>query len=258
MDLKAALEFVCGQAVKAHGDDVLKPLPRVGSWFHLRQPDGTWKLEQVPMQPFAVVGFTIAGFCAEVDKLCDPALSMVYAGHGRCTAVTHKAELTPNAADRVWMNLPMAHAFAKLAILGGQRTPMGQRAFIDLVRIDLAGCYKPDDLATFRAIKFADSKSGDSTVEQGRASYGVSVKKELTGATAIPEEITLEIPVYEDLAELKLPVVCAVSVDLDHATFALIPLAGELSKAQRDVDEDIAGQLRALLPQHTVVLGSPE
>jgi len=173
----------------------------------------------------------------------------IFVGRGLVTAVLNERG---DRRDQIIQNLALGHAFIALRGRELQRTGMTHRAFLQLLRIDLAGCIDGDSVELFRSLKLSTSGNTESSIRSGKESLGKAVASEaLLSGKPIPEELPVALCVYEDLPDRRQVVKCAVVSDLQEMTFALIPLAGELDRAQRETDTEIAEGLRQLLMAFT-------
>jgi hypothetical protein len=103
--------------------------------------------------------------------------------------------------DRVTMPMYLLSSWNLLASMrdGG---PMTQTQAIDLLRRRLDAVYEPANiLATLGAIRFAQSEDAESTIQVGKASIGKRFKAELTGASALPETLTVTVPIWDNVTD---------------------------------------------------------
>lgn len=113
--------------------------------------------------------------------------------------------------------------------------PLSQKDIIFLLRttfrdsLGLAG----DIVPILRNVKFNAEQKGESEVQHGRSSVGKSITAEVTGTKALPEYVTLTVPVFAQAGtqQVREPVVCALEPDAATVTFRLIALPGEIEKA---------------------------
>ncbi len=187
---------------------------------------------------------------------------VVFCGRGKIEAVLDEAG---DRRERLEMSLPESHAFETLGTCERARTPFDQRAFLRLLRIDLAGCCPEGLVGTFQSLKFTRASDGEQEISVARESMGKSIKMQLAAGKGnnIPEEVTLRVNVYRDLTEsqdpaLRKDVRCAIDTNLDEATFTLIPLGGELETAQRETDDWVHRFLKTEFgPAVDVLCGCP-
>ncbi|MEK6797379.1 MAG: hypothetical protein AABZ12_00275 [Planctomycetota bacterium] len=194
---------------------------------------------------------------AEVREGCESKL-LVACG---CERVTGLLDERDRRQERITLPLPHASEYALLRNLRSSRTPLDQKRFISMLRIELSGCVDRTLIGAFRRLKFSQSDSGESVVENAREALSRSVKKEAAAGGEggeIAEECTLHVCIYRDLvaAGWTQPIRCAIETDLDGPTFTMIPMAGELETAQRLTDEKIRERLAVALPTATVICGA--
>lgn len=83
-----------------------------------------------------------------------------------------------------------------------------------------------------RKLKFSKGSGGEGSVQHGQESFSQEVLAEVTGASDIPEEVTLHVPVWEEFS-LTVPLTLGVYIDAHDGLFALLPLTGETARARQ-------------------------
>lgn len=245
-----AIKAIQDIAVKAHGQDIVTTTHEPSHVYFLRDR-ATGNLDRKEAAP-AIRRYRLStiedmveavkSFASKVEK----ARPVVFCGRGDITAI-----LDENAGrrERLVMELPMSGEFEKLKELE-RRSPMQQKQFVSTLRISLAGSVDPAVVSTFRDLKFSKSDNGESNIGNSAQTVGRKVQMEIAGGgKPIPDEIEVTPFVYRDLVDesLRQKIRCAIDVNLDDATFTLVPLAGELERAQRQTDLWIKAHLiRAL------------
>lgn len=99
-----------------------------------------------------------------------------------------------------------------------------QADFVRLLRITFRGALGPDSglVALIRNLKFSTAADGGANIQHARESIGRSVMAEVRGESAIPEEVTLRVPVFENHPFIA-PVSCAIEVFPHEQAFRLTP-----------------------------------
>lgn len=227
--------------------------------YFQRGKDGLLERRAGDVGPRDYTVYRVKDFIAAVSKLPSPKQAVFVGKH----AITAILDETGDRRDRVTMPLSYTGQFAALVGLSGAKK-MPQDDFLDFLRIDLAGCVLPDVVSLFRQLKFTKNDSGDASYETGRQQVSRSVLREIVaGGKEIPDEIVVQIEVYEELwgdstgAALRWAVICAVVIDFENGKFTLIPLAGQLNKARIMTQENIADTIATGLPEALVVCGEP-
>lgn len=105
------------------------------------------------------------------------------------------------------------------------------------------------DYARLKLLKFGGEASQTSDTGRTHDSLGKSVAmKALTGdGNEIPEVITLEFPIWDEIATLKATIRCSVEVDLAASTLIMVPLPGEIEHEWLTAFCAIAEQLATTL-----------
>jgi len=183
----------------------------------------------------------------------------IYVGRDGVVALLSAA----NRRERFTLPLPQSREYHTLKNLAEGRAAMKHRDFVNLLRIDLAGCVEPDVIKLFSEIKVAANGENESAIRVGKESIGRRATAAALGAGhELPEDITVTLAIYRDLTmpKYQVPVVCALVTDLQEMTFRLIPKAGQLEAAERAVGDELIGSLEAAFASYTgllVVQGSP-
>lgn len=149
--------------------------------------------------------------------------------------------------DRVTLELEPHPQFETLRQLEAKPHYKQQAAFVRLLRIDLDGCQAacPNLLDAVRVIQWGHVAGGEGAVQHGKASLGKSIKSELSGATAIPEVVTLSVPTFAgSLAWMRQPVRCAIDIDAPGQGLQLLPLPGQLESALCGAEAELGKRLR--------------
>jgi hypothetical protein len=178
---------------------------------------------------------------------------VIFYAHGRFDAVFDEGK---TRRERIWMAWQESSAFLKLEQLAGARQHLPQKEFVNLLRLELYGAVKDETVHLIRNLEFKKSTEGHARVEQGKESLGQKIEREVSMAGGpVPSEMTLSLPVYDDYPGRCDEVICGVDVDVESGSFALIPVAGELSKARREADAEICKKLEEAKIADYVVQG---
>jgi len=154
--------------------------------------------------------------------------------------------------DRIALPLMLSPQWRRLCELAAECQPMEQAAFIDLLRIDLA--QPADAVAVFRRVTWKTGANTGGDLAHGNEKLGKEIMAAVTGAEDLPEEIRVVVPVYASGGP-RAPVTirCAIKLDPNRGTFALVPFPGELPLAMDMIQVALATTLRAMLPESVPV-----
>ncbi|MCA3003751.1 MAG: hypothetical protein IOD15_00115 [Phycisphaerales bacterium] len=154
--------------------------------------------------------------------------------------------------------------------------PRTQKEFLQWLRTEVCGEISPSNLlTTLRAVKFVSASEGTAEVNVGRESLSRSVTKEVTGMDKLPEDVMLEVPVWDgirvsgvdetvsDLCRLQGGVLVArmpfvLDTDIDTRTFRLLPLAGAVEQAKVDALAWLTTHLTASVGEAAVVFSGTD
>jgi hypothetical protein len=143
------------------------------------------------------------------------------------------------------LTLERSDVFRKVVELYAQKPWLEQKAFIRLLRIDLARTLAPVHLLDrVRRVKFENSQTVASQVARDRESLGREINSRVEAGGEIPEEVVLDVPVYKTPGEtFALGIACAVEVDPTRGLFQLVPLPDEIERVTQLAVESIAERL---------------
>lgn len=141
------------------------------------------------------------------------------------------------ARSRALMQLPFSAPFFKLATWAKERPQLSQASLINELRSTFFGCLgaHPDLLAVLRKVRFNLNQQTVGEVAHGKSSLGKTIEGEVYGTGAIPETITVNVPVYASpaLLSIRADVKCLLNPDPATGNFQVIPIPGELENASQ-------------------------
>lgn len=134
---------------------------------------------------------------------------------------------------------------------GTQAPKFDLKAFIRLLRIDLAGTLAPAALLdVVRRVKFETGQVTTGEVRRNRESLGKEISSAVSAEADIPEAVCLNVPVYKTLGEADpRPIRCTVECDPSELCFRLIPYPDEVERVQQLAMASIAERLADGLPE---------
>lgn len=117
-------------------------------------------------------------------------------------------------------------------LVNGSKQTYRQADFIRLLRIDLQGALPAASnlLPLIRELKFNNNAAAQSNIQHGKESLGRQIEAAVHGIDAIPEEVTLSVPLWENFTCI-VPIRCAVEILPHEQQFKLTPFPLELRKA---------------------------
>lgn len=149
--------------------------------------------------------------------------------------------------EKATLSLVPSDVFARVVALRLKPERHEQKPFIRLIRIDLAGTLNPIDLLNHvRRIKFENGVARTGEVLRGKESVSMDILSKVNTETAIPEEVTLQVPVYKTIGlKDRYGLRCAVEVDPADGMFQLLPLPDEIERVQHLAVDSIAARLKS-------------
>lgn len=158
--------------------------------------------------------------------------------------------------DRVTLRMPKTTLFQRIEALGD---PMEHRAFLRLLRVDLAGTLAPGTL--LEKVKRVDFENGTvvrAKVGRAEESLGKEITGKVTANGELPETVVLEARIWSSYG-FTARVPCAVEIDPLRGTLALEPYPDAIENAVDEGLTVLANYLGEHLPSGVgVYRGRPE
>lgn len=156
-------------------------------------------------------------------------------------------------ADRVekaTVDLQFSDVFLRVRQIARDKMKFDQKAFIRLLRIELAGTLDPVVLLEkVRRLRFENGVRTESTIQRSQESLGRSITSKVESDGDIPEEVALLVPVWKSPGPTdRFPLRCSVEVDPAEGTFRLLPLPDELERVEDCAVDLIWSLLKVGLP----------
>ena len=160
-------------------------------------------------------------------------------------------------SETATFKLATSEVFDRIADLARSKPKLDQKAFVRLLRIELAGTLEPVVLLNaVRAVRW--SSVTDVNVGKQRESMGRDIEARCTDGKDLPDEVTLRVPVYRVAGErTPLPCRCSVEVDAGDGTFRLLPFPDELDRVRQMAVASIAERLAGSLGEIPHYYGKP-
>jgi hypothetical protein len=209
--------------------------------FLVQHPNGTLELEEAQPNPRQHVAGSLPTLIALARKfglaqVGDPAVAAANGNVSVWYSRTGVVALLDDATrrDTVTYPLTLSPQLALLQSLDQKPLRMDQKQAIKFLRIDLEGCLARADglLAIVRKLKWTAGKQSDAELEHARTSVSRSTQAEVSGASALPEGVSVEVPLFQgNCVGKKARVQLAIDVDPVAETFQFIPLPGQVEDA---------------------------
>jgi len=173
------------------------------------------------------------------------------------TEITLVTDDDDHRVNTVTCPLVITDVFCLLESLAIMKPWHDQRAFVRLLRIDLAGTLPPGILLDrVRKLKFEGGTVTTGQVAKDRESMGRQIHAAVSGEGDIPDEVPLLASVFR--GHDRFDIVCSVDVDPARNLLQLAPLPDEIERVKRlavkKVQELIVAQVSESVP---VYLGKP-
>lgn len=145
--------------------------------------------------------------------------------------------------DRAVVPLVISKPFAWLS------TPsqsMDQKTLIRTLRIVFADCLPSDSnlISLLRSLRFTNNGEAQVDVQKGREAIGKNILNEVRGVDALPDEVVLTVPVFENTRSV-VTIRCALEVYPDTQRFELIALPSQLHRGMTIALDDILSVVTA-------------
>ncbi len=244
--LREALEFLTQLAPETNRAAVIER----DHYDLIRHADGTVTTRERPRPPRRDEVFTLESL---VDQLANlPGEHTVWVSPSDIVAVIE--DDPRNGYVKMFLNPSREH----LTLTNIDRATLAQADFVRRLLIDLA--VPPEAVAPFRYLTWRSGTNAAGKTLAGAESLGREVYAELTNAKDVPEEITLTLPLYENIGQRDAySIRCRIDVDTASERLTLCMMPGELERATWAHAEGNVCKLRELLattpPFANVMLG---
>lgn len=243
--LEEFFEAVSKQAVLAFGPKVVQPPAEPAHVYHLAVPNGTITRHEAQPKPRDHRASNLGAVVEFATRFKDQG-ACVWFHRTKVQAVL----VDDSRRDSVTLDLRCTKPMLELLRQEGRPESFNQRQLILLLRTVFADCGPavPDLIEVLRRVKFDNGQVVDSRVEHAKSSLGQNIRSEVVGTKAIPEQVVLEVQVFENGPGMpKAMVKLAVEPNAQTGTFQLIPLAGQLEDALALAEQEIGNLLAELL-----------
>lgn len=258
-----SLKFVSEQAVAAAGVKVLKVAEEPDHVYYLASPQGTVQRVEAEPEPRDHHVLDIPSLVRFVEPFVGEQEVEIWYHRARVVAILD----SDIRRDQVNLCLEFSPQLQALRHLEGKATPHGQKEFVRLLRVTLAGCVPSGLIDVVRHMKFRVNSSGEGVISHGKSSVGRTLEAQLTGEKEIPEEVNLEVPIWNGFqSHRKFRVPCAIEIDPAAEKISLTPLPGAIEEAVRLAEECLGNLLNeelvdtiveSSLPHVQVLYGTP-
>jgi len=244
-----AISEIAQNAVGVGGKVVT--VPGIPKTFFVHERDGI-KQHSLPMDE-ASTAFTIASLLEWTRSKNDIDLQEVWYSP-KAVVAWSIAAAHGMASDTCTFRLPFSKQFSRLIEL--DKRPDGQTysqpELWHLLRTVFPDCFPSHPNLAAQIGKVDIKKAAESTavVKRDGVSLSRSMVAEASGANALPEVITFDIPVYEIASvSLNVDVRCAFALDAQQERFQLHVLPGEIERAYRRSEIRIASMIEEVVQQ---------
>jgi hypothetical protein len=165
--------------------------------------------------------------------------------------------------DRITIELAYSEPFKALVkLVKDWKQGFNQADLVLALRTTFARTFDASFLECVRRLKFRTAAETSGEIQKGKASVGRQVEQEVTGATALAEELKFRVPVYASGHHCYVDILTAIDVNLQTEKLLIIPLPGEIENALNEARELIASELLGMLDDNNpvasrVYFGSP-
>jgi hypothetical protein len=245
-------------------DVIIKPPAEPDHVYLIRKPDGTTERHEAVGHPVKRLIYDLE----TVNQIVSDA-----AGDALNDGVTPEVWYSLTAIQV--LSGPELRNSAKLlliksepldTLIGWSKTPspLTQKDIVRTLRVTFRGCLgrHPNLVTVLSKVDFKATATINGEVGHGKASLGKQLAGEVTGAGAIPEFITLQVPMFinPSFRDIAVGIECALDPDPQSGMFRIIPVPGEIENAIVAATAEIRARLLALEPvadQARLYHGSP-
>lgn len=160
--------------------------------------------------------------------------------------------------DVVVFPLMISERFHTLCHLGQNKPFLKQPQFVRLLRIDL-DLDNTKVVSQFRGLDWSQAGGATGEVVHGQDRMGKTIMAKVEGVDQLPDELTVELPVYKNCGERDLyRVRCAIEIDTQNTSLGLFPVADEIERITDLAQASIHTRLESLVNEKVAVYyGTP-
>lgn len=158
------------------------------------------------------------------------------------------------------MPLRLSATYQQLVAMQAQPADLSHRDLVRLLSHDWRDAVARDTATVFRSVNFETLKRFQSEKGPQLDSLDVSVHSRVSGDVKFPEELSVTLCIYDhvELESLLVKVRVGVEIDVARSRFLLQVMPGEMAKAIDRTHQMLGEQLRAILPEGTIIFhGEP-
>lgn len=161
--------------------------------------------------------------------------------------------------DKVTLPLDYSPQMKVLRSLEGPAKPMCQAEMVLMMRTTFRDSVEacPEIIDILRSIKFQRNEDGESEIKQGKKSIGNRLTAEMTGSKALPEYVTLNVPIWANGFSAWRAVECALEAYPEEQAFRLIPMPLQIEMAIVDAEASLADEIGEQAKDIPVYYGTP-
>jgi hypothetical protein len=246
--LKELLDAVALQSVGAAAPQIKEADPTKD--YVVRKPDGTVEFVggRVPWRKHKAKDLeTIAAFAERF------AAASIWYSRDQIVLLTNDAE----RFDRVSVEMIWSKQIKQLLDLDKAKPKHGQRDFLFMLRTVFTPNAFPTAtglIESLRQVKFEAGSKTEGNIQRGKVSVGKEITAAATFLAAIPEQVPLSVPLFENsFMSNSYDVLCALEIYEDEQRLQLFPLPGEVEKAFAAAETDLCSTMLALLGKESKV-----
>lgn len=226
MDMtRDAIQLIQQTAQQAVGATLVK-IPGDGRTAHL-WANNELKPIAIEPEPRAHTLLCLDDLIEAAKAAYEPSEASVSLWH--CTKQVQMLYDDDDRRDRATFPLSHGEQFQLLSKLDQSETPMRQKEFLRTLR--RLGVEKPI-VNLFRKLDWETGAKARGDVTHGTERLGREVTAQVTGIEALPEDLTISIPVYRERGEQEpVAIRCDIEIDASQQVLAICPQAGEIDRA---------------------------
>jgi hypothetical protein len=146
--------------------------------------------------------------------------------------------------DSVQFALQCSDAWKQLKQMNDGGKSLTQKMFIRLLRLYLGA--SPATVNIFRRMDFQTQIKSGGEITKSKESLGRSIEAEVQGSSDLPEDLTVEVPIYENVGERQTYVVrLLLEYDAQNSQILVMPEPGLLTELEYSHQNDIHDRLEA-------------
>jgi len=255
---EATAKYLVGLGMKLATGTTIKPDSEPEDVYYLQYPNGAIERKVADPEPRDHNILFVEDMVAfAINHKSDLDSMSIWCSRTGITLILNES----TRRDHVRLPLEKSRQISTLELWNNSTIWLDQTSLVRILRATFSECLPGQVIPAFRRLKFRVNSSGEKVLEHGRSSIGKTLEAELTGESALPEELVFHVPMFNG-SNLSIwsHIRCIVDADPHAEKIAIIPQAGQCEGAWLRSESEIAKLIKERIGEESgihVYCGEP-